>query len=131
MKQSLRDRFDRQVERVLAGMPPLVHQLLERIPLHVEDHPPRDVMEEKGVVDLDELCGLFTGVSLPDKSVEDPPHLRHSVTIYRLGILAAASDDHGHVSADRLREEIRITILHELAHFLGLDEEELEQLGYG
>lgn len=131
MKQSLRDRFDRQVERVLAGMPPLVHQLLERIPLHVEDHPPRDVMEEKGLVDLDELCGLFTGVSIQERSVDGPAQLPDFVTIYRLGILAAASDDHGHVSSARLREEIRITILHELAHFHGLDEEELEELGYG
>jgi predicted Zn-dependent protease with MMP-like domain len=131
MKQRLRDRFDRQVERVLAEMPPQVHELLERIPLHVEDHPPPDVMKEKGVVDLDELCGLFTGVSIQDQSVDGPARLPDFVTIYRLGILAAARDEDGYVSADRLREEIRITILHELAHFHGLDEDELEELGYG
>jgi predicted Zn-dependent protease with MMP-like domain len=53
------------------------------------------------------------------------------VTVYREGILAMAADVDGRVTAERLREQIRITILHELAHFHGLSEEELEQLGYG
>ena len=53
------------------------------------------------------------------------------VTIYRMGILAAARDRHGRVRPRRLRKEIRITILHELAHFHGLTEEQLEELGYG
>ena len=131
MKQSTRDRFDRELEGVLSEMPPLVHELLERIPLHVEDHPSREVMEEKGVIEPDELCGLFTGVSIQHRSVEDPAQLPDVVTIYRLGILAAARDDDGRLSTRRLRDEIRITILHELAHFHGLDEEELEELGYG
>jgi len=131
VKQSTRDRFDRELEGVLSEMPPLVHELLERIPLHVEDHPSREVMEEKGVIEPDELCGLFTGVSIQHRSVEDPAQLPDVVTIYRLGILAAARDDDGRLSTRRLRDEIRITILHELAHFHGLDEEELEELGYG
>jgi len=131
LKQTTRDRFDRQLERVLAEMPPLVHQLLERIPLHVEDYPSREVMEEKGVIEPDELCGLFTGVSIQERSVDDPARLPDVVTIYRLGIMAAARDDDGRLSTRRLREEIRITILHELAHFHGLDEEELDKMGYG
>jgi predicted Zn-dependent protease with MMP-like domain len=53
------------------------------------------------------------------------------VTIYREGILAAAGGDWGRVRADRLQAEIRITILHELAHFHGLSEQELRELGYG
>ena len=131
MDQRTRDRFDRQLEQVLAGMPPLVHELLEKIPLHVEDYPPRDVLEEKGIADPAELCGLFTGVALPQKSVEHSGMLPDVVTIYRLGIMEAARDAFGRLSAQALREEIRITLFHELAHFHGLDEDELEQLGYG
>jgi len=119
------------LERVLAELPPAVHRLLEQVPLHVEDYPPPAVLKEKGMDDPDELCGLFTGVALTERSVEDSGRLPDVVTIYRLGILAAARDEDGRVRAGRLREEIRITILHELAHFHGLDEEQLEELGYG
>jgi predicted Zn-dependent protease with MMP-like domain len=131
VNQRTRDRFDRQLEQVLATMPPLVHELLEEIPLHVEDYPSRDVMEEKGISDPEELCGLFTGVAITEKSVEQSGALPDVVTIYRLGILAAARDRRGRVTAPALREEIRITLLHELAHFHGLEEDELEELGYG
>ncbi len=131
MKPSTRNRFDRQLERVLAEMPPAVHRLLEQVPLHVEDYPPPELLKEKGIDEPDELCGLFTGVALTERSVEDSGRLPDVVTIYRLGILAAARDNEGRLQASRLREEIRITILHELAHFHGLDEEQLEELGYG
>ena len=53
------------------------------------------------------------------------------VTVYRQGILRAARDHHGRIRTERLREEIRVTILHELAHYHGLDEDELRALGYG
>jgi len=126
-----RRRFDEQLERVLAEMPPLVHQLLERIPLHVEDYPSSRVMRQLGLRFRDEICGLFSGIPLGDKSVEHVRPLPDVVTIYREGILAAAADKgHGHITPKRLREQIRITILHELAHFHGLTEQELRELGY-
>ena len=131
MNQRTRDRFDRQLEKVLAAMPPLVHNLLEKIPLHVEDYPSRDVMEEKEIDDPEELCGLFTGVALPEKSIEHSAMLPDVVTIYRLGVLAAARDEQGRITPATLREEIRVTLLHELAHFHGLNEDDLEELGYG
>jgi predicted Zn-dependent protease with MMP-like domain len=53
------------------------------------------------------------------------------VTIYREGIMSAAADRHGRINTKRLREEIRITILHELGHYHGLTEEQLAELGYG
>jgi predicted Zn-dependent protease with MMP-like domain len=131
LNQPTRDRFDRELERVLDAMPELVHQLLEKVPLHVEDYPPDDVLREQGIEDPEELCGLFTGVPLTEQSMAlsgTPPEV---VTLYRLGLLAAAEDDDGRIAKRRLREEIRITILHELAHYHGLTEDELDQLGYG
>jgi predicted Zn-dependent protease with MMP-like domain len=53
------------------------------------------------------------------------------VTIFREGIWSIAADDQGRVAPKQLRHDIRITILHELAHHHGLTEEELEELGYG
>jgi predicted Zn-dependent protease with MMP-like domain len=131
MDLRLRRRFDDQVERVLAEMPPLVHDLLEKVPLHVEDHPSEEVMDARGVEYLDDLCGLYTGIPLTERSIEHSGTLPDVVTIFREGILTAASDPDGRIRGERLREEIRITILHELGHHHGLTEQDLRDLGYG
>ena len=87
--------------------------------------------DEMGIEYRDDLCGLFTGIAIDKRSIEHSGQLPDVVTIYREGILAAAADRAGRVTAQRLREQIRVTILHELAHFHGLTEEELDALGYG
>jgi len=126
-----RRRFDEQLEWVLDRMPPLVHELIERVPLHVEDYPSAQVMADMGVPYREGLCGLYTGIPLPNRSVQHSGTLPDVVTIYREGILESARDAYGRVRTNRLRDEIRITILHELAHHHGLGEDELRELGYG
>lgn len=127
----LRNRFDRLLEEVLAELPASVRRLLEEAPLHVEDYPSRTDMKRLGAESRDELCGLYTGVPLTERSLTDGPGLPSVVTIFREGILAMAADEAGRVVKSVLREEIRKTILHELAHHYGMEEEELEDLGYG
>ena len=112
-------------------LPPLVHELIEKVPLHVEDYPSADVMAKTGVRHRSQLCGLFTGIPITDRSIQHSGTLPDVVTVYREGIMAMATDAYGRIRTDRLREEIRVTILHELAHFHGLDEDELQDLGYG
>ena len=112
-------------------LPPLVHELIDKVPLHVEDYPSADVMAKTGARRRHQLCGLFTGIPLTHRSVEHSGTLPDVVTVYREGILAAATDGFGQVRTERLREEIRVTILHELAHFHGLNEDDLRELGYG
>jgi predicted Zn-dependent protease with MMP-like domain len=131
MNPRRRRLFDEQLEEVLAEMPPLIHQLLEKVPLHVEDYPSAKVREEMGVKYRDQLCGLYTGIPLGKKSIFHSGQLPDVVTIYREGVWSMAVDRHGRVSGPRLRREIRITLLHELAHHHGLTEEELKELGYG
>ncbi len=131
MNRSERDRFDEQLDWVLLRLPPMIHELIERVPLHVEDYPSDDVMDRMDVEYIDDLCGLYTGIPIGEKSVSHSGTLPDVVTIYREGILSAAADARGRITTDRLREQIRITILHELAHHHGLGEDELRQLGYG
>lgn len=108
----------------------MVHQLLQEVPLHVEDYPSDEVQEQFGLEYIDELCGLHTGIALKDRSILDSGHLPNVVTIYREGILSAAVDTEGCIRSEELRRQIRITILHELGHHCGLTEEELKSLGY-
>jgi predicted Zn-dependent protease with MMP-like domain len=131
VNRSERDRFDEQLDWVLRRLPPMIHELIDRVPLHVEDYPSDDVMDRMGVEYIDDLCGLYTGIPIGEKSVSHSGTLPDVVTVYREGILSAAADARGRITTDRLREQIRITILHELAHHHGLGEDELRQLGYG
>jgi len=109
----------------------MVHELIERVPLHVEDYPSEEIIERLGVEYIDDLCGLYTGIPIGEKSVAHSGTLPDVVTIYREGILSAAADARGRISTDRLREQIRITVLHELGHHHGLTEQDLRKLGYG
>ena len=109
----------------------MVHELIERVPIHVEDYPSREVMNRMGIRYREQLCGLYTGIPIGEKSIWHSVTMPDVVTIYREGILSACRDARGRVDTDRLRHEIRITLLHELAHHHGLDEDELRELGYG
>jgi len=131
MKESARQRFDELLEEVLSQMPPLVHELIERVPLHVEDYPSRDIIHELGLEYRDDLCGLYTGIPLTEPHRLDHPRLPDVVTIYREGIVAAATRRDGRVPLTRLKREIHKTILHELAHHHGMTEEQIRELGYG
>jgi predicted Zn-dependent protease with MMP-like domain len=134
-----RERFDRELERVLADMPPLVHQLLEKVQLVVEDYPSRKLMQDFGLKYRDDLCGLYQGEPLIDPKDEpeeelstvDGPVTSDSILIFREGIVAMSRNEREAVSIRELRKQIRITILHELGHHFGMTEDELDALGYG
>ena len=125
-----RQYFDDQLEQVLKGLPPSVHQIIEEVPLVVEDYPAPDVLAEHGIEDPHELCGLYSGTPLTEPEVRDATRAFDHILLYRAGIFAAAANDEGQVHDEALREQIRITILHEVGHHHGLDEDDLEELGY-
>lgn len=131
LNQVTRDRFDRLLEEVLDELPDYIHELIEQVPIHVEDYPSEEVMRTTGARRRDQLCGLFTGIPITERSILHSGNLPNVVTIYREGILKAARQNYGRLTDDTLFEEIRITVLHELAHHHGLDEDELDELGYG
>ncbi len=93
------------------------------MPILVEDFPSEHLVREG----LDpRLLGLFTGTPLPSKSVlEGQPHSPDSAVLFLRNLEAACA------TREELEEEIRITILHETAHFFGLDDEDLDAIGLG
>ena len=131
MKKRDRKWFDEHLAWVVERLPAEVKEKIEEVPLVVEDYPADDVMEELGLEFRDELCGYYRGVPIDERQVDQAVTEPDFITLYREGIIAIASDDDGNVTDDRLREEIRITILHELGHHHGIDEDELDELGYG
>jgi len=130
MDEALRAYFDEQLEAVLEKMPPMVHDLLDRVPLYVEDYPSEAEMRRVGVHRRELLCGLYTGIPLTFRTVDQSGVLSDVIRLYREGILRLASRRNG-VDEKTLREQIRITLLHELGHHHGLTETDLQELGYG
>ena len=109
-------------------LPRAARDLLERVPLLVEDRPSAAHSEALGVDD--ELLGLYTGVPLTERSVDNAGEPAEMIRVFREGLLAVARDRRGRLEFDRLREEIRVTVLHELGHHFGLSDSRLAELGY-
>ncbi len=130
MNERLRDYFDEQLEAVLDVLPPQVHALLEETPLIVEDYPAPQILRQMGIRRRDDLCGLYTSVPLTERSIEHGGVLSDVIHVFREGVLGLATRRDGRIDQEELRRQIRITILHELGHHHGLDEEDLEALGY-
>jgi predicted Zn-dependent protease with MMP-like domain len=96
--------FDEHVRAALDELPPALAQALRNVAVVVEEEDPADP----------DLFGLWESEEyLPDK-----------ITIFRRPLTEAFPDP------QQLREEIRITVLHELAHYFGIDEDRLDELGY-
>ena len=125
-----RNDFDIHLENVLRDLPQRVHKLLDDVPLLVEDYPSDRIMRRLGVRRRHHLCGLYTGIPLTQRSINHSGVPSDVIHVFREGVMALATDQNGRLSETELRRQIRITLLHELGHHHGLDEDELERLGY-
>ena len=128
MRSDERTRFDTLLERVLEALPARVRALLEEAPLIVEDEPDPALLAEMGLDPArDVLCGLHTGTPITDRSVSGEDDLE-TIHLFRLGIIEQAGG--WSAGAAAVEEEIRVTLLHEVGHHFGLEEDDLEELGY-
>ena len=125
-----RARFDALLEEVIDMLPDAVLDLLDEAPLIVEDAPSARIMREVEVESPDDLCGLHTGVMLTERSVEHSGVMPTQIHIFRRGIVAQAGGWGGSDADARIREEIRVTVLHEVGHHFGLEEDDLDSLGF-
>jgi len=114
------EAFDRLVREALTDLPARYAKLAEEVSVVVEEEPPADVLEDLDLDSEDDLLGLYQGVSLADESFfqpggQQPPR----IAIYRGPILRLCR------TADEVRQEIRDTVVHELGHHVGLDDDEM------
>ncbi|MDQ3670844.1 MAG: metallopeptidase family protein [Actinomycetota bacterium] len=105
--------FDDHVRAALDELPPDLARALKNVAVVVEDEHPEDP----------DLFGLYHGVPLPERG-DMAGVLPDKISIYRVPLEESFRD------AGELREEIRVTVLHELAHYFGLDEDRIAELGY-
>ncbi len=118
--------FDKAVRRAYNRIPAEIRDRMENVVLTVKKRPAREMLEEMGYPPDEPLLGLYEGASLPEHSFFSPPPL-HPDTIF---IFQEPLEEMCESLAE-LEREIEITVVHEVAHFLGISEERLEELGYG
>jgi predicted Zn-dependent protease with MMP-like domain len=111
-----REEFEALVDRALDGIPEEIAARVHNVVVLVEDDPPPDDPE---------LLGLYDGVALTERFDGAPPELPDRIFVYRHPLLQMCDD------AEELVEEVRITVVHEVAHHFGIDDDRLHQLGYG
>lgn len=128
------ERFDALLERLLGALPDRVRAVLDEVPLHVMDEPDRLILKDLGIEPADledaveELCGLHTGFMLTERPIELDAVLPDEIHLFRRGIALMAGG--WNADDETVAEQIRITLLHEIGHHFGLEEEDLDELGY-
>jgi predicted Zn-dependent protease with MMP-like domain len=114
-----RREFEQVVDRVLDQLPDWVLEKIDNLVVVVEERPSPD-QDPTG----NTLLGLYEGVSLPERSADYWGALPDQITIFRQPHLALGLD------RAELEEQIRRTVLHEIAHHLGIDDHRLDELGW-
>jgi len=118
-----RAEFEAEVVRAGDLLPARFRQLLAEVAVSVEDLPSEEILREETPPLDPELLGLFVGVSLPERSSFDlVGHLPPRILLFQRNLERQASE------LAELRREIAVTVYHELGHYLGLDEDDLEEL---
>jgi len=117
------DAFDAVVERSLAELPAEVRKHLEEWPVLVDALPTREMLTADAPPLSPDLLGLFVGQHLMERSYADVPGSPGTIHLFRRNLLRMCRD------GDELAREIRTTVLHEVGHLLGLDEDELDEWG--
>ncbi|MDH4078613.1 MAG: metallopeptidase family protein [Nitrospira sp.] len=114
------ETFAALVQQAVADLPTPYAKLMESIAVVVEEEPPEDVLRDLGLDEKDDLLGLYQGQSLADDSFfrpggEPPPR----ISIYRGPILRICE------SPEEVVQEVYDTVVHELGHHVGLDDDEM------
>lgn len=120
----MRPDFDGMLRKAIDELPKMFRKALVNVAIVVEDRPPGWLLRELGVPPGESLYGFYHGIPLPERSVEHSGTLPDKISIYRDPLEKDFRDP------AELSEEIRITLLHEIGHYFGMDEEELARLDY-
>ena len=108
-----RERFEELVAEALDTIPPDLAREMSNVAVFVEDDPP-----EEG------LLGLYEGVALTERTGSYAGVLPDRITIYREAILRRCATE------AEVVEQVRITVVHEVAHHFGIDDDRLDELGW-
>ncbi len=119
-----RRMFETLVERALASIPAELRSRMDNVQIVVEGWPDEAHFAEAGLEAGETLFGLYEGVPLVERGIVAEPLLPDKITIFQGPLEEACESD------EEIAEEIRRTVVHEIAHHFGIDDARLTQLGY-
>jgi predicted Zn-dependent protease with MMP-like domain len=120
-----KSQFARLVETALEELPDEFARALDEMTLEIRDRPTAEQLKELGLEEDELLLGLYVGVPLTERSTSDSGRLPDKILIFKEDCEIACD------SEAELVREVRTTVLHELGHYFGMDEDELGEVGYG
>jgi predicted Zn-dependent protease with MMP-like domain len=121
---SLSEReFDGVLQSAIRDLPPRIAAALEDVTIAVDAYPDERILESADDLWGPDLLGLYTGTALPDRHHLDSGRLPDVIHVFKRNLEIVCAD------REELIREIRDTLFHEVGHYLGLDEEDLEDLG--
>src|SRR5436190_23630597 len=117
-----RQRFEQLVAEALDDIPKRFRAAMKNVAVVVEDDPPPHVLEEMEIEPPDSLFGLYQGTPLPERSWGYGNTLPDRISIYQRPIEDACEDE------DEIRECVAETVIHEVGHYIGMNEEQIEEI---
>ena len=119
-----RNAFENLIDEVIQDLPVEFRDRLKNIAILVEDRPSAELMKRMGLSPKDVLLGLYEGVPLTQRRFFEAPLHPDRILIFQEPIEQVCD------SPEEIRSELKTTIVHEIAHFFGMDDEYLARLGY-
>lgn len=113
------------VQAAIDELPQQFIEAVEDVTIEVMDRPTPRLLSRLGTKKDGLLLGLYTGVPRTHRSVEDSGRLPDSIYLFQANIESVCS------TQEELIEQTRVTLLHEIGHYFGMDEDDLTELGYG
>ncbi|MBI5744337.1 MAG: metallopeptidase family protein [Elusimicrobia bacterium] len=112
-------QFEALVEAALKGLPPFFLEKMRNVAVVVKARPTREQAKKFG----EDLYGLYEGVPLDQRGTDYSGAMPDKITIFRKFI------EEDFATPEEMAEEVRLTVMHELAHHFGMDDDELRQKG--
>lgn len=117
------DALDSVVQDAIEPLPPRIKSALDDVAILVEEYPSEELLRESDPPLPPDLLGLFSGASNADRTTGASGVLPGTIHVFRRNI------EHFGTAREEVVDELRVTLLHEIGHALGMDEDELHQLG--
>ena len=119
------DEFAELTHQAIASLPEQFRKHMETVSINIRPTPTRQMLAKTRISSKDLLLGLYQGVPLIKKSVSAPYEFPQQITLFQKNIEAVCS------TRSQIVRQIRLTVLHEIGHYFGMEEEDLRRLGYG
>ncbi len=114
--------FEEIINEAVKEMPQVLREKMENVEIIIEEWPSKEVLDEMGIASRYGLLGLYRGIPMPERGTNYNFALPDAITLYQGPIESMGKD------RDEIKKRIKEVVYHEIGHYYGFSEEELERL---